>query len=204
LQRSNDTSKHSIIVDLTTTMEAVMPLNLPDKELRAAIKAGAVAAECIDPVHAAAIATQAFADGEFSSAEQIDSWFDLQRIKQPALWGGAGSVPDYSEHAELLTAAFVNKSPDARAKLIAAIGHDAASAAAKAWQLSGLTDFSKPGVRPNGVATKVKGEQNPWARNYKGPDRMKAIASFIASHSIDDTHRMADSAGTVVSRPLGI
>jgi len=50
---------------------------------------------------------------------------------------------------------------------------------------------------------KVKGTDNPWAANYRGPDRMKAIASFIASHTIEDSHRMAKSAGTVVGRPLG-
>lgn len=41
-----------------------MPLDLPNKELLDAIKAGAVTAECADPVHATAVAIQAFANGE--------------------------------------------------------------------------------------------------------------------------------------------
>ncbi len=60
-----------------------MPLNLPDKELHAVIRVSAATAECVDRVHATAVVIEAFSSGEFSSAEQVDSWFCLQRIKQP-------------------------------------------------------------------------------------------------------------------------
>jgi hypothetical protein len=75
------------------TMEVPMT-DLPTKELHDAIKAAAVSAECADPVHATAKAIEAFTKSEFSSADQIDAWFSLQRVKNPKLWEVADPVLD--------------------------------------------------------------------------------------------------------------
>jgi hypothetical protein len=69
---------------------------LPNKELHAAIKAAAVTAECADPVHATALAIEAFTKGEFADESQVESWFALQRIKKPSLF----QVPEVDAGAD--------------------------------------------------------------------------------------------------------
>jgi hypothetical protein len=45
-----------------------------------------VTAACADPVHATALAIEAFTKGEFADESQVGAWFDLQRIKKPSLF----------------------------------------------------------------------------------------------------------------------
>ena len=186
-----------------------MPLDLPNKELLAVITAAATAAGCVDVNRAVAVAVEAATKGEFNSAEQVDSWYALQRIQQPNLFSASTDGPaDHAEHADLMLAAFQDRSPDARAKLIAAIGSDAANAAAKAWQLTGIHDYAKAGTKPNGAdhaAAKEKGEKNPFAPNWKGADRNRAIADFIVKFGTASASRMAASAGAdIAGRPLKV
>src|ERR1700722_1655158 len=75
------------------TRSPPMPDILPNKELHAAILAEAQSAECIDPVLATAKAIEAFTRGEFADADQVSSWFSLQRVKQPDLWSASTDGP---------------------------------------------------------------------------------------------------------------
>src|SRR4051812_3539179 len=97
-------------------------MSLPDKSELAIIQKARKDAGA-DP-SAEANAIEAFAAGDYTT-DQVDSWFAVQRVKQPELWSPAAGT--LGEHGELIEKAFTGKgSLKARTELIKQIGEEAA------------------------------------------------------------------------------
>src|SRR5437879_1830061 len=124
MRRSNGGSHLSLPSPIIQPKEPPMSIDLPSKELLAAITASAVTAECADVKHATAAAIEAFTNGEFADENQLDAWFTLQRIKQPKLWSVADPLTSAtgcprrpSTITETLHASIVTKSLEARQRV---------------------------------------------------------------------------------------
>ncbi len=130
----------------------------PSKLEQEAIAARITAAGMVPA--ALADANDAFAVGEYNG-ETLDAWITEQRSKRPHLFAVTG---DNDTEA----AAFGDRNMTARARLVKAIGEDAAGERAKAWGLSGLTDFKtigrSPGAKNGGDGgDKRPGRDNPFS-----------------------------------------
>lgn len=137
------------------------------------------------PPAAEAAVIKAFKADDITLAE-TESFLVLHKDENPKLWEPTEAAkPD---HSELMQAAFAGNggkgSPDARGKLVLAIGEDAAHDAARTYGLKSLHDYISKGAAP--VADDGKGDKsvkpkadNPWSAAGWNVTRQGALIKSI-------------------------
>lgn len=172
----------------------------PDKNELAELKRGLKEGGITDP-RALPMAIKAFSESEFT-IEMVDSYAVLLREKLNAPAGDNG----LGEHAELIRESYEGRgNPDARTRLVKAVGQAAADAAGRPFGLNGVTDFWRAGKLPEGFAPpKDKTTSNPWSDRYKGrapadQERIRIIKTLGTRAATE----MARSANVdIAGRPL--